>query len=165
MGLIGLRLAPVPFAKLTAIPALLLTVALPRAHRQNQEPGERERPPQVAGLSGLRYRHRGPPAARPEHGPGRLHPGRGPEEVHQREGEHQLPVLQRGTGGARVVVVRFFSVLLFQDLNLTLSSPALRFIRFRPSQYFVFDFHMPPVMLFDKIITLSVSSGSLNWFV
>jgi hypothetical protein len=24
-------------------------------------------------------------------------------------------------------------------------------------QYFVFDFHMPPVMLFDKIITLSVS--------
>lgn len=23
-------------------------------------------------------------------------------------------------------------------------------------QYFVFDFHMPPVMLFDKIITLSV---------
>lgn len=26
------------------------------------------------------------------------------------------------------------------------------------SQYFVFDFHMPPVMLFDKIITLSVST-------
>lgn len=26
-------------------------------------------------------------------------------------------------------------------------------------QYFVFDFHMPPVMLFDKIITLSVSSS------
>ena len=24
-------------------------------------------------------------------------------------------------------------------------------------QYFVFDFHMAPVMLFDKIITLSVS--------
>lgn len=24
-------------------------------------------------------------------------------------------------------------------------------------QYFVFDFHMPPVMLFDKIITLTVS--------
>lgn len=24
-------------------------------------------------------------------------------------------------------------------------------------QYFVFDFHMPPIMLFDKIITLSVS--------
>jgi hypothetical protein len=24
-------------------------------------------------------------------------------------------------------------------------------------QYFVFDFHMPPMMLFDKIITLSVS--------
>jgi len=27
-------------------------------------------------------------------------------------------------------------------------------------QYFVFDFHMPPVMLFDKIITLSVSISS-----
>lgn len=33
--------------------------------------------------------------------------------------------------------------------------PAANF--FLPFQYFVFDFHMPPVMLFDKIITLSVS--------
>lgn len=31
-------------------------------------------------------------------------------------------------------------------------------------QYFVFDFHMSPVMLFDKIITLSVS-GLLNFFL
>ncbi|PSN37734.1 Otoferlin [Blattella germanica] len=29
------------------------------------------------------------------------------------------------------------------------------------NEYFVFDFHMPPVMLFDKIITLSVSITSL----
>ena len=26
-------------------------------------------------------------------------------------------------------------------------------------QYFVFDFHMAPIMLFDKIITLTVSTG------
>lgn len=28
-------------------------------------------------------------------------------------------------------------------------------------QYFVFDFHMAPAMLFDKIITLSVSSDGV----
>lgn len=29
-------------------------------------------------------------------------------------------------------------------------------------QYFVFDFHMAPAMLFDKIITLSVSNSNLD---
>uniref|UniRef100_A0A182J7M3 Uncharacterized protein n=1 Tax=Anopheles atroparvus TaxID=41427 RepID=A0A182J7M3_ANOAO len=32
------------------------------------------------------------------------------------------------------------------------------------NEYFVFDFHMPPVMLFDKIITLSVSILSICYF-
>jgi hypothetical protein len=31
-------------------------------------------------------------------------------------------------------------------------------------QYFVFDYHMPPVMLFDKIITLSVSIHLLLFY-
>lgn len=31
------------------------------------------------------------------------------------------------------------------------------------AQYFVFDFHMAPVMLFDKIITLSVSGSVFTW--
>jgi len=62
---------------------------------------------------------------------------------------------------------RSFSViLLFSDPSLNfplvwiLAELILVFIsRF---QYFVFDFHMPPVMLFDKIITLSVSFQSHN---
>ena len=29
-------------------------------------------------------------------------------------------------------------------------------------QYFVFDFHMAPAMLFDKIITLTVSKDGMN---
>lgn len=32
-------------------------------------------------------------------------------------------------------------------------------------QYFVFDFHMAPAMLFDKIITLSVSGSYSNFII
>ena len=32
-------------------------------------------------------------------------------------------------------------------------------------QYFVFDFHMAPVMLFDKIITLSVSPWVYSFII
>ena len=30
-------------------------------------------------------------------------------------------------------------------------------------QYFVFDFHMAPAMLFDKIVTLTVSTNVLRY--
>jgi hypothetical protein len=32
-------------------------------------------------------------------------------------------------------------------------------------QYFVFDFHMAPAMLFDKIVTLTVSNNCLWIYV
>lgn len=46
----------------------------------------------------------------------------------------------------------------YNEVCLSLMIPYARYLHVFLSQYFVFDFHMPPVMLFDKIITLSVST-------
>lgn len=54
-----------------------------------------------------------------------------------------------------------YSIFIYQIKNsivqkrITVRNSITR--RFCMFQYFVFDFHMPPMMLFDKIITLSVS--------
>lgn len=52
----------------------------------------------------------------------------------------------------------FYFCLMFKEINYIY---LLIFLLF---QYFVFDFHMPPIMLFDKIITLSVSETVFFFF-
>lgn len=41
--------------------------------------------------------NRGQAIGGPQHGSSGVHPGGRPEEVHQRQGEHQLSLLQRGS--------------------------------------------------------------------
>ena len=84
---------------------------------------------------GLHHRHRGAAAGRPQHGPRGLRRRGGQQEVELGQGVHQLSLLQRGGQSAHVSVC---------PLNILYL------------QYFVFDFHMAPVMLFDKIISFTV---------
>lgn len=52
------------------------------------------------------------------------------------------------------------NIIIYTFTNYFVSTNYFSYLHF---QYFVFDFHMPPVMLFDKIITLSVSlSARIN---
>ena len=51
--------------------------------------------PEGAGLPGVRDGDRGAAAGRPQHGPRGVRERGRPEEVHLRQGEHQLPLLQR----------------------------------------------------------------------
>ena len=84
---------------------------------------------------GLHHRHRGAAAGRPQHGPRGLRRRGGQQEVDLGQGVDQLSLLQRGGQSAHVYVC---------PLNILYL------------QYFVFDFHMAPVMLFDKIISFTV---------
>lgn len=128
--------------------------------------------------------YRGTTVTRLKYGSSCLHSNWRPKKVHKRQREHKLPLLQ--WGNISFVCMKHcqsnFQICFYVDNNLLVrgkqknseekpiesltllsnyyylrSVKCFFFSFYLFLQYFVFDFHMAPAMLFDKIITLSVS--------
>lgn len=57
--------------------------------------------------------HRGEAACRPQYGPSRMYSSRGSKKIHEREGKHQLSVLQRSK--YTQIIIIFFCTFALKD--------------------------------------------------